>query len=384
MEEEKVSVKILGRVSEIPRESWDGLLSPGSPFMKWDWLDCLERTGCASEKTGWAPHHVVVEKNGEIIAACPMYLKSHSMGEFVFDHEWAHYASRAGIRYYPKMLVGVPFTPVAGPRFLTKAGEDRPSLIRLIGNVLVQISKENKISSIHVNFCPPDERDGLRAIGFMPRSGLQFHWQNGGFSSFDDYLASFRSERRNKIKRERRELQQQGIIVRAAEEEEISGSLMRTMFRLYETHVRQFYYGQQYLSREFFDELSRRFRPHLCLIVAERESRVIAGTFNVQDHQALYGRYWGAFEEHRFLHFNVCYYAAIDHCIRKGLKRFEAGAGGSFKHLRGLEPEITHSVHYVLDDGFRKALKEYLREEAGHVDLKQQALSERSQLKKDS
>jgi predicted N-acyltransferase len=380
--ETKLTVRIINKVREIRGEAWDRLLNGQSPFMRWDWLDSLEQTGCVSEKTGWLPHHIIIEKKGKPIAACPMYLKWHSMGEFVYDHEWAWFASKAGIKYYPKMLVGVPFTPVTGTRFITDAKEDRGQLIQLIGQTLIRICKESKISSVHVNFCLEDEIEPLKHVGFMPRVGLQFHWQNRGYQSFDDYLNSFRSGRRTKIKKERRELSKQGIHIRTVEGGELAPDLLRTMFRLYKGHIDQLVYGRQYLNMRFFEEISKRLKPYLCLIVAERDSRVIAGTFNVQDDSVLYGRYWGAFEDHRFLHFNVCYYAAIEHCVHKGLQRFEAGAGGSFKELRGLEPQKTFSMHYILDQGFRRVLQEFLKDERAYTASKQEDMLDRSQLNK--
>jgi predicted N-acyltransferase len=354
-----------------------------TPFIKWDWLDSLEQSGCVNERTGWLPHHIVVEKGGSVVAACPMYLKLHSMGEFVFDYEWAEAAHRAGIQYYPKMLVGVPFTPVTGHRFITAAGEDRGQIIGFIGRALAKIAADNKISSAHVNFCLPDEREALKQIGFLPRVGIQYHWQNRGFSSFDDYLGSFRSDRRNKVKRERREMAQRGITIRAYEGAELTPHHVRTMFRLYKEHVDRLYYGRQYLTREFFDELHRRFASHTCLMLAERDGKIIAGTFNVRDSSAMYGRYWGAFEEHPFLHFNVCYYSAIEHSIRLGLARFEAGAGGSFKQLRGLDPEHTTSMHYFVDGKFRRAVERFLNQEREMIQRKREMLLDHSQLKRE-
>lgn len=377
----KLKVKIVRHIAEVRVEDWDRLVKHGSPFMKWDWLDALEQTGCADEEAGWLPHHVIVERDGEIVGACPMYLKLHSMGEFVFDFEWAEAAHRLGIRYYPKILVGVPFTPVTGPRFLTGRHEDRPWLIQLMGETLKQIATDNRISSVHVNFCLGDEADALKQVGFFPRVGLQFQWENRGYGSFDDYLSTFRSGRRTKIKRERRELSNQGIVIRPVEGDELRQVDLRTMFQLHKHHVDRLTYGRQYLTEAFFDELSRRFAPHICLIFAERDSRIIAGTFNVRDQAVLYGRYWGAFEEERYLHFNVCYYAAIEHCIRKGLERFEAGAGGSFKQLRGLEPRPTTSMHYIVEERFRRSVERYLLRERELMRQKQAALAERSQLK---
>ena len=378
----EVSLRVVRKVGEVSRERWDALVGKATPFLKWDWLDSLEQAGCVTERTGWMPHHIVVEKGVKLVAACPMYLKLHSMGEFVFDYEWAQAAHQAGIQYYPKMLVGVPFTPVTGHRFLTAGGEERQSLIQFMGQALAKIAADNKISSVHVNFCLEDELEVLKPLGFLPKVGLQFHWQNRGYQSFDDYLGSFRSDRRTKIKKERRELSAQGITVRAVEGDDLTSELLKTMFQLYKGHVDQHVYGRQYLNARFFEELSRRFRDHVCLIVAERDSRVIAGTFNIQDRVGLYGRYWGAFEDHRFLHFNVCYYAAIEHCVQKGLSRFEAGAGGSFKSLRGLEPQQTLSTHYILDPRFRRALQTHLEEEKTYTVSKQEALSEKSPLKK--
>jgi predicted N-acyltransferase len=378
-----VTVQIVRRMSDVPRRQWDSLAGSASPFVQWDWLDILEVAGCVNEDSGWLPHHLLVARGSEIIGGCPMYLKLHSMGEFVFDYEWADAAHRLGIQYYPKILVGVPFTPVTGQRFLTADGENRPQLIALMAQALSKIARENKISSVHVNFCLEDERRILEQVGFLSRLGIQFHWQNEGFGSFDDYLSSFRSDRRNKIKRERREIAAQQISIRAIEGSELTPSVMRTMFRLYKGHVDSLYYGRQYLTQDFFEEAQRRFARYVCLIVAERHGKIIAGTFNIRDNAVMYGRYWGAFEERPFLHFNVCYYAAIEHCIRMGLKRFEAGAGGSFKQLRGLDPEPTQSAHYVDDRRFRGAVERYLKQERALIEHKRETLLERSQLKRE-
>jgi uncharacterized protein len=376
-----ITVKIARAMSEIPRGEWDRLVDGDSPFMRWDWLDALEKTRCVEEETGWVPHHLVAERAGRLIGACPMYLKLHSMGEFVFDYEWAEFAHRLGIRYYPKLLVGVPFTPVTGARFLTRAGEN-PGIVQVMGRALAEIARKNEISSAHVNFCRDEEAAALAEVGFVRRIGLQFHWENRGYESFDDYLKSFRSDRRNKIKRERRAIAERGISIRVVEGDAVTREHLRTMFALYKGHVDTLYYGRQYLTRAFFDELLDRFARHLCLIFAERDGRIIAGTFNVRGDSALYGRYWGAFEEEPFLHFNVCYYAAIEHCIRAGLDRFEAGAGGSFKQLRGLEPQPTTSMHYIADPKFGRAVERHLEQERELIRQKRELLQDKSQLKK--
>jgi predicted N-acyltransferase len=381
--QDDVILKIVHKISEVPSAAWNGVAGDSSPFLKWDWLDSLEQTGCVNEETGWLPHHLIVENGGKLVAACPMYLKLHSMGEFVFDYEWADAAQRLGIRYYPKMLVGVPFTPVTGNRFLTAEGQDRRALISFMGRALAKIAGDNKISSVHVNFCVAEEKEALEEAGFVPRVGLQFHWQNRGFGSFEDYLGSFRSDRRNKIRRERREIAQQGITIRAVEGGELTPGQVRTMYRLYKGHVDRLYYGRQYLTQQFFDAVFQRFANHLCLIFAEREGRIIAGTFNISGAGVLYGRYWGAFEDLPFLHFNVCYYSAIEHCIRNGWERFEAGAGGSFKQLRGLDPEPTTSVHYFVDGKFRQAVARHLQHERDLIRQKRAALLDGSQLKRE-
>jgi predicted N-acyltransferase len=251
-----------------------------------------------------------------------------------------------------------------------------------MGQALAKVAADNKISSVHVNFCLVEEREALEEVGFFPRAGLQFHWQNQNFHTFDDYLGSFRSDRRNKIKRERREVAQRGIVIRAFEGDELTRMQMRTMFRLYKGHVDRHYYGRQYLTAEFFDEVHRRLARHVCLMLAEREGKIIAGTFNVRDGTAMYGRYWGAFEDQSFLHFNVCYYSAIEHCIRLGLERFEAGSGGSFKQLRGLDPEPTGSVHYIVDGKFRRAIERFLQQEREMIRQKRDMLLDGSQLKR--
>lgn len=377
-----ITLRVIQKVAAVERGQWDALAADATPFMKWDWLDSLEQAGCVNEKTGWLPHHIVVEKGGSLIAACPMYLKLHSMGEFVFDYEWAEAAHQAGIQYYPKMLVGIPFTPVTGHRFLTAAGEDRGQLICFMGQALAKIAADNKISSAHVNFCLADEREALEQVGFLSRTGIQFHWQNRRFGSFDDYLGSFRSDRRNKVKRERREMAQRGIVIRAYEGAELTQRHVRTMFRLYKGHVDRLYYGRQYLTQELFDQLHRRFASNICLMLAERDGKIIAGTFNLRDNTAMYGRYWGAFEEHPFLHFNVCYYSAIEHSIRLGLERFEAGAGGSFKQLRGLDPQHTTSMHYIVDGKFRRAVERFLSQEREMIRRKREMLLDHSQIKR--
>jgi len=378
------TLRIVNRLAEVPREAWDAL-SPGeSPFLEWDWLVALEESGCAAAQKGWAAHHLLLEQAGRTVAACPLYLKGNSEGEFVFDHEWAHAAQVSGLRYYPKLLVAVPFTPATGTRLLIHPdvpAQERGAYCQTLGRALLELARESKLSSVHINFCLPGEAEALAPLGYLERTGMQYHWENRGYGGFDDYLAEFRSKRRTQIKRERRELEDQGIKVRALCGDDIGDELVPTMFRLYLGHIQKMYWGRQYLNEEFFRRVVATFRRNLCLIVAERGGSVVAGTFNVQKGQVFYGRYWGSFEELRYLHFNVCYYEAIDHCIRAGVQRFEPGAGGDFKQLRGFDPRPTRSLHAFVHPGLHEAVGKYLERERAQMGRAIERLNEESQLK---
>ena len=375
------TVNIHSRMAEIDQSDWDALVGEGSPFLEWDWLDGLERTGCVSPETGWVPQHVVVKDGERMVAACPLYIKSHSQGEFVFDHQWAHAARSAGIAYYPKMLVAVPFTPATGIRLMTAPGADRPALVALMGGALLKMCEQTGLSSVHVNFCGADEISPLREAGFLERVGMQYHWENHGFQEFEDYLRLFRSKRRNKLRREIREMDDVGIEISVATGNDIEDHLFPILYELYKTHIEKLYWGQLYLNQAFFEHLANRFKRNLCFITASYQGRIVAGTFNVQKNGVFYGRYWGAFEDLRYLHFNVCYYAAIDHCIRTGIQRFEPGAGGDFKQLRGFEARLTHSMHHLRHPALNKAVSEFLQSEREHMQQTADWINANSQYK---
>ena len=351
---------LLSSVREIPREEWNALVGGDSPFLEWEWLASLEEAGCVGEGTGWAPRPLVARERGRLVAACPLYVKGNSEGEFVFDWGWADAAQRAGIRYYPKLLVGVPFTPVTGARFLVAGDAPRELWLRRLGEALRELCLSNELSSVHVNFLREDERDALAALGFLPRLGFQYHWRSRGFASFDDYLASLRSKRRNQVKRERRELLEQGVRIEALTGDAITDELFGPIFEIYRSTVQNNPWGRQYLNRRMFELLRERFRHRLCFIAAFEGARLVGGTVNVQKGDALYGRYWGAFKALRHLHFNVCYYAGIEHCIASGLLRFEPGAGGEYKQLRGFDATPTWSAHFLADPRLRRAVAEFL------------------------
>lgn len=356
-------VELLEGVRQVAPEAWNALVADDSPFLEWEWLASLEESGAVSAERGWAPRPLVVREGGRLVAACPLYVKGHSEGEFVFDWGWADAALRAGLAYYPKLLVGVPFTPVAGGRFLTAPGEDRPRWIRTLGAALRELCTANGLSGAHVNFCREDERDALVGEGWLPRLGFQYHWRNRGYARFDDWLAALRSKRRNQVRRERRALAEQGVAIECLAGDAIPDALFPTLFELYRSTIDANPWGRQYLDAEFFELLRERFRARLCFVVARQGEEVIAGTVNVQKGDALYGRYWGAFRELRYLHFNVCYYAGIEHCIERGLRRFEPGAGGSYKQLRGFDATPTWSVHHLEDPRLREGVRRFLEAE---------------------
>jgi hypothetical protein len=362
--------ELLPGVAAVAPAEWNALVGEESPFLEWEWLASLEESGAAAEATGWAPRPLVAREDGRLVAACPLYAKGNSEGEFVFDWGWAEAAQRAGIDYYPKLLVGVPFTPVAGARLLTAPGVDRARWLPRLAEALREVCRSNGLSGVHVNFCRDDERPALEAAGFLPRLGFQYHWRNAGFVDFDGYLASLRSKRRNQVRRERRELSEQGVRIEALRGEAIPDALLPRMFRIYLTTIRANPWGRQYLNERFFELLRRRFRHRLCLVLAWRGAELVAGALNVAKGDALYGRYWGAFANLRHLHFNVCYYAGIEHCIERGLARFEPGAGGDYKQLRGFDATPTWSCHYLAEPRLADAVRRFLereRAEAGRA-----------------
>ncbi|MCZ6463051.1 MAG: GNAT family N-acetyltransferase [Proteobacteria bacterium] len=355
-------------VAGLPRDEWNALVGEdGSPFLEWDWLAALETSGCLGPETGWQPRPLIAREDGRIVAACPLYMKGHSEGEFVFDSGWADAAQRAGIDYYPKLLVGVPFTPVTGARLLVAPGADRGHWQRQLAEALRELCRSNDLSGVHVNFCRENELEPLSDSGYLTRVGIQYHWHNAGYESFDDYLARFRSKRRNQIRRERREMEKQGVTIEALAGDAIPDDLFPPMYRFYLATIRSRYWGRQYLNMDFFDQVRERFRHRLVFVVARQGGEPIAGTFNVAKGDALYGRYWGAGRALRHLHFNVCYYAAIEYCIGAGLARFEPGAGGDYKMMRGFDASPTYSGHFLTDPRLSHAVARFLeaeREEA--------------------
>jgi predicted N-acyltransferase len=373
-----LSLELAAGVASVPAADWNALVGGESPFLEWEWLASLEHAGCVAPEQGWQSMPLLLRDGAGLLAACPLYVKRHSEGEFVFDWGWADAAERAGIAYYPKLLVGVPFTPVTGARLLTAPGADRPACLAALARGLRELCAQNSLSGVHVNFCREDEVAALEQAGYLLRVGFQYQWRNEGFRSFDEYLARLRSKRRNQVRRERRSVASQGVVTSALRGDEITDDLFEPIFRCYLATVDAHYYGRRYLNRAFFELLRERFRHRLCFIVARRGDEIVGATANVVKGDALYGRYWGALAPVRDLHFDVCYYAAIEHCIEAGLARFEPGAGGDYKFLRGFDAHPTFSMHHLADARLARAVERFLAAERDQADAMIAALNAQS------
>jgi hypothetical protein len=367
-----IEVRVLGEIRAVPREAWNALDGVSeAPFLSWEFLDTMERTGCVGEGSGWTPAHLAFYEGGELLGAAPAYLKDNSEGEFVFDYAWADALRRAGGRYYPKLLVAAPFTPATGRRLLARRPEDRPRLAAALSEAARTLVKRMDLSSAHVLFPTEEDAVALEEHGFARRFGVQFQWHNRGYKTWDDYLASFDSKRRAMIRRERREMQKQGITIETLAGKDITPPVIDRMFTFYLSTVQKFFWGRQYLNRAFFEEIVTALPDGVEIVIAREGKKILAGAFNLRGPRALFGRYWGATEERPFLHFNVCYYHSLEQAIVRGLDRFEPGAGGSHKRSRGFDPTITHSVHHLAHPGLDRAVRDFLAREreaiAAHV-----------------
>ncbi|CAA2139181.1 MULTISPECIES: GNAT family N-acetyltransferase [Methylobacterium] len=371
-----LQVRAVTGLAEIPAAEWDACatspetLAAGdethNPFVSHAFLSALEDSGCVSRRTGWLPLHVAVEREGRLVGVAPCYLKSHSQGEYVFDHGWADAYERAGGAYYPKLQVSVPFTPVTGPRFLIAPGQDVAEAASALIAGLRALRAETKASSIHVTFMQEREWEQAGALGLLQRLDQQFHWDNAGYAGFEDFLGALSSRKRKAIRRERRDALSQGITIEHVTGADLTPAHWDAFYEFYaDTGARK--WGRPYLNREFFGLIGERMPERILLIMAKREGRYVAGAINFVGDVALYGRNWGCVEDHPFLHFEVCYYQAIDFAIRRGLKRVEAGAQGEHKLTRGYRPVLMHSAHDIADPALRRAVADYLRRERDHV-----------------
>jgi predicted N-acyltransferase len=368
----KIELSTHESIRGIPESEWQSVTSPETPpFVSWAFLDILERTGCVRPDKGWAPCHIALRRDGVLVAVAPAYVKGNSEGEFVFDHGWANFAEgRLGIAYYPKLVLAAPFTPATGPRLLVKPGEDETELLRILAGSTKQLVKLLGVSGGHVLFPHEDQATALVESGWAHRAGLQFHWRNQGYVTFDDFLGRFNSKRRNQIKREVRAPHEQGLELTILDGKDFGPDLIDTLYDFYVATVNKYYWGRQYLNRAFFEEICATLPRAVHVVLARDKSskRAIAGAFNLLGPTALYGRYWGASEERPFLHFNVCYYRGIADCIERKLALFEPGAGGEHKVPRGFEPTITHSVHHLEDPRLDRAVRDFLSRERSAIE----------------
>ncbi|WP_316013754.1 GNAT family N-acetyltransferase [Roseobacter sp. HKCCA0434] len=369
--QDRIEITVLTALDQIEAGAWDACAAPEAgrprdPFTTHRFLSALERSGSVGEGTGWVPRHLVARADGEVVAVMPLYAKGHSQGEYIFDHNWAHAYERAGGRYYPKLQGAVPFTPATGRRFLTLPGREAQGRAALMQG-LVQLASENELSSAHVTFCTEAEWQAGGEAGLLQRTGQQFHWVDRDYADFDAFLADLSSRKRKTIRKERRTAQDFGGTIHLLTGDAIRPEHWDAFWRFYQdTGARK--WGSPYLTRAFFEEAQATLRDDILLVMCEREAAWVAGAMNLIGDDTLYGRYWGCIEDHPCLHFEVCYYQAIDWALANGLTRVEAGAQGEHKLARGYLPVPTYSLHWIADPGFRSAVESYLEQERAAVD----------------
>ncbi len=379
-----LSLRTHESIRALGREIWRELQGEqGPPHMSFEWLDALERTGCVGAERGWLPMHVTLSEGERVVAAAPLYLKGNSEGEFVFDYSWARFAqSSLHLDYYPKLVSAVPFTPATGPRLLMRPGSDRARLCAAFAEGLERLCETLGASGAHVLFPEPEEAVLHEQAGLAARYGVQFHWYNAGYQTFDDFVARFKSKHRNQLRRERREMHDRGIELHAHSGSDLTPELADVAYEFYLSTVDKFAWGRRYLKRAFFEEVFSTMPERLHFVVArDRARHPLGGAFNLLGPSALYGRYWGARSEVPFLHFNVCFYFGVEECIRRGLSRFEPGAGGEHKVARGFEPTITHSAHHLSDARLDAAVRDFLGRERQAVTAEVEAAREEARLR---
>lgn len=364
---EEVSVKVLSRINELAAAEWDACAGAHNPFVSHAFLNALEESGSVTAETGWQPQHLVVtDENGKAAACMPMYLKSHSYGEYIFDWGWADAYERAGGSYYPKLQSAVPFTPATGPRMLVRADAPERAHDVLIA-AMIELSRQHKVSSLHITFPPEDQWQRLGNAGFLLRTSKQFHWENRGYDTFDDFLGELNSRKRKAIRKERRQVEDQGVTLQALTGSELNEDHWDAFYHYYvDTIGRK--WGRPYLTRAFFSMLGETMSDLAVLVIAERDGRRVAGALNLRGEDTLFGRNWGCVEDFKFLHFEACYYQAIDFAIAHKLRWVEAGAQGPHKIQRGYLPREVYSAHWIEDPQFRDAVDRFVEQERQEVD----------------
>lgn len=354
----ELSVSVLPRIDAVDAALWDACGAGGDPFTSHRFLSALEASGSVGEGTGWHPSHLVARQAGQVVGVAPAYLKTHSQGEYIFDHGWAEAWHRAGGQYYPKLQGAVPFTPATGPRLIARDSRVQAALLA----AMAQVAGQAGLSSAHVTFCTAGERDLGEAQGWLGRTTTQYHWLNAGYRSYDDFLSALSSRKRKALRKERERANAFGGRILSLTGDDLRPEHWDAMWAFYQdTGGRK--WGRPYLTRAFFDLLHQTMRDDCLLVLAERDGRPVAGALNLIGQDALFGRYWGCIEDHPCLHFELCYHRAIDFAIAQGLSRVEAGAQGEHKLARGYMPARTHSLHWIADAGFRRAVADYLGRE---------------------
>jgi len=375
MGDEALTLRVLETLGGVAPAQWNALAG-GHPFLRHEFLHALHQTGCASERTGWVPQYLTLWRDSRLAGAMPLYLKSHSRGEYVFDWAWADAYYRHGLEYYPKLLCAVPFSPVTGPRLLAPTRDTRARLVR----AALELAKST--SSLHVLFPLPEEAEELQARGMMLRRGVQFHWRNESYGSFEQFLSHLSHDKRKKIKQERRKLAEAGVSFRRLAGRDIQEEHWRFFTRCYNATYRA-HHSTPYLSYAFFERLGEIMPEHVLLVVAELDGKPVASALNVFSPEVLYGRYWGSVGYVPNLHFETCYYQAIDFCIERGIQVFEGGAQGEHKLSRGFSPVETTSAHWLKHPGFADAIEKFLGRESDGVERYIDELNERSPFRRD-
>lgn len=372
-------VHFLESIEDISRERWNAIAGIDHPFSRYEFLNALETSGATVRKTGWQPQHLLVcaPDSDQLLAVMPLYLKYHSYGEYVFDWSWANAYQQAGRDYYPKLLCAIPYTPATGPRLCVAPGVDRQALIPRVAEALKQRAQKDQLSSIHLLFPDTTLCDALQQQGLDKRRGVQYHWFNHSYQSFDEFLDDFTSRKRKNLKKERRRVEQQGLTLRVLCGDQIPDSIWERFYHFYQiTYARRSGHGG-YLPQAFFELIARTMPEHLVMVLAYEQDDPdipIAGALNFRDSKTLYGRYWGCTKDYEFLHFEACYYQGIEYCIQQGLSRFDPGAQGEHKIQRGFTPIETWSNHWIAASDFRHAVQDFLlRDNEANLDYLQRA-----------
>ena len=371
-----LSLSLHGSIHEVGPADWDACAGTDNPFVSHAFLSAVEDSGSAGARTGWLPRHAALRDGaGRLIACAPMYAKGHSYGEYVFDHGWARAFEQAGGDYYPKLQVASPFSPVTGPRLLVRPGTELGEAT--LATALSQACRELELSSVHVTFCTRPEWDVLGDAGWLQRLGVQYHWHNEGYGSFDDFLGALNARKRKSLKRERRDANAAGLVFHTLRGPQIGRAHWKAFYRFYESTVDR-KWGSAYLTQKFFPLLSERLGDRVVLMLAEHNGKLVAGALNLAGSNTLYGRNWGCIGDFPFLHFELCYYRAIDYAIEHGLRTVEAGAQGEHKIQRGYLPSPTYSAHWIANPGLRRAIGEHLQRERPAMEAEMAALMELS------